>query len=77
MFFLQSLGIGGLREVSPMASVSDVNDRLRDAMRQETELVCAEILKEDRSLLDLLRADFTTSTRAWPSFYGLDSKACG
>jgi hypothetical protein len=37
----------------------DFDDNLRQAMRQETELFVESILREDRSVLDLLSADYT------------------
>ncbi len=72
-FFMQSLGIGGLREVEPDKERFPLwNDQLRNAMRHETELVCQEILKSDRSLLDLLRADFTFINPRLAEFYGVE-----
>ena len=37
----------------------DFDDNLRQAFRRETELLFESVLKEDRSVLDLLRADYT------------------
>jgi len=37
----------------------DFDDNLRQAFRQETELFFDSILREDRSVLDLLRSDYT------------------
>lgn len=37
----------------------DFDDNLRSSMRRETELFIDSILREDRSALDLLRADYT------------------
>jgi mono/diheme cytochrome c family protein len=37
----------------------DFDDNLRQAFRRETELLFESVLKEDRSILDLLRADYT------------------
>ena len=74
-FFLQTLGIGALREVSPDGERFPMwNDRLREAMRHETELVCGEILSNDRSLMDLLRADFTYINPRMAEFYGMEFK---
>ncbi|HLF94860.1 MAG TPA: DUF1592 domain-containing protein [Planctomycetota bacterium] len=47
------------------------SDRLRDAMRQETALVFEEILREDRSVVDLLDADFTYVNEPLAKHYGL------
>ncbi len=72
-FFLQTLGIGALREVEPDGDRFPLwNEALRDAMRRETELVCAEILTSDRSVMDLLRADFTYINPRMAEFYGLE-----
>lgn len=37
----------------------DFDDNLRQALRRETELLFESVLREDRSVLDLLRADYT------------------
>jgi hypothetical protein len=37
----------------------DFDDNLRQAFRRETELLFGSVMKEDRSALDLLRADYT------------------
>ena len=37
----------------------DFDDNLRQAFRRETELLFESVMKEDRSVLDLLRADYT------------------
>jgi uncharacterized protein DUF1592/uncharacterized protein DUF1588/uncharacterized protein DUF1585/uncharacterized protein DUF1595/uncharacterized protein DUF1587/cbb3-type cytochrome c oxidase subunit III len=37
----------------------DFDDNLRQAFRRETELLFESVLKEDRNVLDLLRADYT------------------
>jgi hypothetical protein len=37
----------------------DFDDNLRQAFRRETELLFESVLKENRSVLDLLRADYT------------------
>lgn len=72
-FFLQTLGIGALREVSPDGDRFPMwNDQLREAMRHETELVCGEILSSDRSLMDLLRAEFTYVNPRMAEFYGME-----
>lgn len=40
-------------------------------MMKETELFFAEIVREDRNVLDLLDADFTYVDRDLAAFYGL------
>src|SRR6185503_16606369 len=37
----------------------DFDDNLRQAFREETELFFETVMREDRSILDLLKADFT------------------
>ncbi|MFO1062294.1 MAG: DUF1592 domain-containing protein [Pirellulales bacterium] len=71
-FFSQSLGLGGLREVEPDNGKFPLwNDKLRAALQRETELVCEELLRENRSLLDLLSADFTYINPRLAEFYGV------
>ena len=52
-----------LRNVDLLAPSStdfpDFDDALRDAMRRETELLFDHILRNDRSILELLNADYT------------------
>ncbi|MFM8358420.1 MAG: DUF1592 domain-containing protein, partial [Verrucomicrobiota bacterium] len=52
-----------------------VNDGLKRAMLRETELFLGEILREDRSLLDLVEADFTYVNRPLARHYGLEQVA--
>lgn len=47
------------------------DDRLRDAMKMETRLFFANILHEDRSLLDVLTADYTFVNPMLAKHYGL------
>lgn len=49
----------------------DFDDNLRQAMRRETELLFAEILREDRSVLDLLKADHTFLNERLAKHYGV------
>lgn len=49
----------------------DFDDNLRQAFRRETELFFASIKREDRSLLDLLRADFTFVNERLARHYGI------
>jgi hypothetical protein len=48
------------------------NDRLRDAMKRETQMFFDSILREDRSLLDVLTADYTFVNERLAKHYGLD-----
>ncbi len=49
----------------------ELNDPIRRAMRRETEMVFAYIVKEDRSLLELLDSDYTFLNEALAAFYGI------
>lgn len=56
----QWLQLGKLESFSPDARLfPDFDDNLRQALREETERFVASVLLEDRSVLDLLRADYT------------------
>jgi uncharacterized protein DUF1592/uncharacterized protein DUF1588/uncharacterized protein DUF1587/uncharacterized protein DUF1585/uncharacterized protein DUF1595 len=49
----------------------DFDDNLRQAFRQETELFVENILHEDRSILDLLSADYTYLNERLAKHYGI------
>ena len=49
----------------------DFDDNLRDAFRRETTLLFESIKNEDRSLLDLLRADYTFLNERLAKHYGI------
>ena len=49
----------------------DFDDNLRQAFRQETELFFESILREDRSVLDLLRANYTFLNERLAKHYGI------
>ena len=49
----------------------DFDDNLRQAMRRETEMLFEEILREDRSVLELLRSDHTFLNERLAKHYGL------
>lgn len=49
----------------------DFDGSLREAFQKETELFFASILREDRSLLDLLNADFTFVNERLAQHYGI------
>jgi hypothetical protein len=56
----QWLQLRNLRNARPNSSeFPDFDDNLRQDFRKETELLFASVLREDRSVLDLLRADYT------------------
>ena len=49
----------------------DYDDNLRQAMRRETELLFDSILREDRSVVDLLTADYTFVNERLARHYGI------
>ena len=49
----------------------DFDSQLRQAMQRETELFFAHVLREDRSVLDFLRGDYTFVNARLAKFYGL------
>ncbi len=49
----------------------DFDDNLLDAFKQETELFIASTLRDDRSVIDLLRADYTFVNERLARHYGI------
>ena len=71
-FAAQWLYLRNLPAVSPDFIVfPDFDETLRRALRRETELFVASILREDRSVLDLLRADYTFVNERLARHYGI------
>ncbi|MEY4445386.1 MAG: hypothetical protein RL444_499 [Verrucomicrobiota bacterium] len=71
-FGLQWLQLRQLSTVSPdPAMFPGFNDAVRVSMMKETELFFEEIVREDRSVLDLIDADFTYLDRNLAAFYGI------
>jgi mono/diheme cytochrome c family protein len=59
-FAAQWLHLRNLESITPdLRLFTDFDDNLRKAFRQETELFVDSVLREDRSVLDLLKADYT------------------
>ncbi|PYT24725.1 MAG: hypothetical protein DMG58_25585, partial [Acidobacteria bacterium] len=68
----QWLRLRNLESVSPNVRLyPDFDDNLRQAFRQETELFVDSILREDRSALDLLKADYTFLNERLAKHYGI------
>jgi mono/diheme cytochrome c family protein len=68
----QWLRLRNLDAVSPNARLfPDFDDNLRQAFRQETELFLDSVLREDRSALDLIRADYTFLNERLAKHYGI------
>ena len=49
----------------------DFDDNLRQALRQETELLFESVVREDRSVLDLVKADHTFLNERLARHYGI------
>jgi hypothetical protein len=59
-FAAQWLHLRNLDSITPdLRLFPDFDNNLRQAFRQETELFVESVLREDRSALDLLKADYT------------------
>ena len=68
----QWLYLRNLRTTAPDTTLfPDFDDNLRAAFRQETELFFASQVREDRSVLDMLRADYTFVNERLASHYGM------
>jgi hypothetical protein len=71
-FAAQWLHLRNLDSITPdMRLFPDFDDNLRQAFRRETELFVESILREDRSVLDLLRADYTFLNERLAKHYGI------
>ena len=68
----QWLRVRNLTSVDPNVRLyPDFDDNLRQAFRQETELFVDSVLRENRSVLDLLRADYTFLNERLAKHYGI------
>ena len=68
----QWLYLRNLNSMTPdMRLYPDFDDNLRQAFRQETELFFESIMREDRSVLDLLRANYSFVNERLAKHYGL------
>ena len=68
----QWLQLRNVRSVQPNTNLfPDFDDNLRRSMRRETELLFESIIREDRSVLDLLRADYTYLDERLARHYGV------
>ena len=60
------------RRVTPdPATFPDFDENLRQALRRETELFVASQIREDRSVLELLTADYTFVNERLARHYGI------
>ena len=68
----QWLHLRNLDAIAPdMRVFPDFDDNLRQAFRQETEMLVDSVVREDRSVLDLLRADYTFVNERLAKHYGI------
>jgi uncharacterized protein DUF1592/uncharacterized protein DUF1588/uncharacterized protein DUF1585/uncharacterized protein DUF1595 len=68
----QWLQLRNVRSVQPNSDeFPDFDDNLRQAFRRETELLFGSLITEDRSVLDLLRADYTFVNERLAKHYGI------
>ena len=71
-FASQWLHLRALEAVTPdLRLYIDFDDNLRQALRQETELFVESIVREDRSVTDLLGADYTFLNERLAKHYGI------
>jgi hypothetical protein len=68
----QWLYLRNLDSITPDSRLyPDFDDNLRQAMRKETELLFQNMLREDRSVLDLLQSDHTYLNERLAKHYGI------
>jgi hypothetical protein len=71
-FAVQWLHLRNLESILPdLRLFPDFDDNLRKAFRRETELLFESVLREDRSVLDLLKADYTFLNERLAAHYGI------
>ncbi|MEP7352190.1 MAG: DUF1592 domain-containing protein [Acidobacteriota bacterium] len=71
-FVGQWLQLRNLRNFQPNTDIfPDFDDNLRQSFRRETELLVQSIMKEDRSVLDLMTADYTFVDERLAKHYGI------
>jgi cytochrome c5 len=70
----QWLSVRSLKTSEPVVNLfPDFDDNLRNAFQQEAELFFASIVHEDRSVLDLLTADYTFVNERLAKHYGIQN----
>ena len=71
-FAEQWLHLRNLDSITPdMRVFPDFDDNLRQAFREETELLVDSVMRENRSALDLLRANYTFLNERLAKHYGI------
>jgi len=72
-FAEQWLGLRGLRDLQPDPQVyPDYNSALSHAFETETRLFIRNLIHENRSILDLLKADYTFLNEKLANHYGIE-----
>src|SRR5207247_3561318 len=70
----QWLNVRSMKTSEPVVNLfPDFDDNLRNAFQRETELFFDSIVHEDRSVLDLLTADYTFVNERLARHYGIPS----
>jgi mono/diheme cytochrome c family protein len=68
----QWLHLRNVRSVQPNSDeFPDFDDNLRQSFRRETELLFESLIRDDRNVLDLLRADYTFVNERLARHYGI------
>jgi hypothetical protein len=68
----QWLNLRGMQAAGPLPMIyPDFDDPLRQAMRREVELLVDAVAREDRSVVDLLTADYTFVNERLAKHYGI------
>src|SRR6185369_16466281 len=68
----QWLRLRNLESITPDGRLfPDFDDNLRQAFRRETELLFEEVIREDRSVLDLIKSDHTFLNERLAKHYGI------
>ena len=71
-FFGQWLYLRNLKATVPDQQIfPDFDDNLREALLKETDLFIGNVIHEDRSVVDLLRADYTFVNERLAKHYGI------
>ena len=71
-FASQWLFLRNLKNFTPdLENFPDFDDNLRESMEQETQLFFQSVIREDRSAMDLLTADYTFVNERLARHYGI------